>query len=208
MTGTNRTARAFRLIHGGAAANEPPALTAFAPGQGWPAELNGVPFAPWRDHPTPDGWDDAGLTNPTLTEPPLAAPAEARVAAAAVVLEKDHRLWALAPASSYDSRTACLPAGAQAAALSLQAVAVRECWERTGLKVRIIGWLGDFDDGVLQHTRYYLAERLGGAPASCAWAQDRVLLATLDALSRPAPFGMSLADRRCLVALRNVLAIG
>lgn len=187
--------------------SEPPALTTYSPGQPWPAELNGIPFSRWQDHPDPYGWDEAGLNCAGLIEPPLQAPAGARVTAAAVVLEPDHRIWALAKAANHSSTTARFPAGSQDSSLSLQGVAVREAWERTGLKVRIIGWLGDFDDSPLLHTRYYLAERIGGAPASNPWAEDTVLLATLDALTQPAPFGLSLGDRRCLVALRNVLAI-
>lgn len=187
--------------------SEPPALTAYSPGQPWPSELNGIPFSRWQDRPDPHGWDETGLNFADLIEPPLQAPTGARVTAAAVVLEPDQRIWAIVREANYSNATVCFPAGAQDSALSLQGVAVRETWERTGLKVRIIGWLGDFDDSPLLHTRYYLAERIGGAPASNAWAEGTVLLATLDALTQPAPFGLSLGDRRCLMALRNVLAI-
>jgi 8-oxo-dGTP pyrophosphatase MutT (NUDIX family) len=59
--------------------------------------------------------------------------------------------------------------------MSMQATAIKEAFEESGLQVAIISFIGDFDR-TLTRTRYYLAKRVGGTPAKMGWESQAVLL--------------------------------
>lgn len=59
--------------------------------------------------------------------------------------------------------------------LSLQANAIKEGFEESGLKVRITGYLGDFKR-TTSITRLYLAERVSGKPTNMGWESQAVKL--------------------------------
>ncbi len=131
---------------------------------------------------------------------------EKQPAAAVVIVEPDWRVWVAHLCEPFNAAQVCFPAASQDASLSLPATAIREAWEKTGLQVRITGWLGDFDTPNTR-TRYYLAERIGGAPHACGWQTPALSLVTCEALASFPALRLGDADSQCLVALGNVLAM-
>ena len=59
--------------------------------------------------------------------------------------------------------------------MSLQATALVEALEESGLKVRLVQHLVDVKRSQ-SYTRYYLAERVGGNPADMGWESQAVML--------------------------------
>ncbi len=170
-----------------------------------PAELNGVPFDPWGDHPTTTaGWNSCVGLMPGLVEPAMEVPPGKKASAGVVAVEPDGRVWIVHPTGGFGGYLATWPKGRVEAGMSMQATAVREAWEESGLKVRITGLLGDFDRTTTR-TRYYLAERTGGTPADMGWESQACTLAPLDSL--PGLLNGA-ADAPVLAALKARLASG
>ncbi|WP_146029359.1 MULTISPECIES: NUDIX hydrolase [Stutzerimonas stutzeri subgroup] len=168
--------------------------------------LHGIAYRPWRDHPASvEEWELPDIISPSLTEPPLEEGGKLP-AAGAVIIEPDYRVWVAHLHEPFNAACVGFPTARKDPKLSLQATAIREAWERTGLKVRIIGWLGDFDEEITR-TRYYLAARVGGAPAACGWERPTMSLVTLDALMQYPALRVSPTEAKCLAALQNVLNI-
>lgn len=181
-------------------------VIAFPSGMAVSGQLHGVELAPWCDHPVdPAQWELPDMINSSLTEP---QPEEGGKlpAAGAVIIEPDYRVWVAHLHEPFNAACVGFPTARKDPKLSLQATAIREAWEKTGLKVRIIGWLGDFDEEITR-TRYYLAARVGGAPAACGWQRPTMSLATLDALMQYPALRVSPTEAKCLAALQNVLNI-
>ena len=169
-------------------------------------ELNGVELAPWRNHPAdPTRWELPDMINPSFTEPPLEEDG-LLLAAGAVIVEPDHRVWVMHRNEPFNAACVGVPSARKDPNISLQATAIRETWEKTGLQIRIIGWLGDFDEEVTR-TRYYLAARVGGTPGSCGWERPTMSLVALDALLQYPALRVNSTEAKCLVALQNVLNI-
>lgn len=184
-----------------------PAVVTFRQGEPRPAELNGVPFAPWLGRPVhPGDWEVLDLIQPGLSEPPMQLAADKQPAAAVVIVEPDWRVWVAHVCEPFNAAQVRFPTARQDAKLSLPATAIREAWEKTGLQARITGWLGDFDSATTR-TRYYLAERIGGAPHACAWQTPALSLVTCEALASFPALRLGDVDSQCLVALENVLAM-
>lgn len=147
-----------------------------------PAELSGIPFKPWSDYPrTVSEWNASELLAPAIREPEMKPPPGLKVSAGAIVLEADGRVWIVHPTGSFGGYSATWPKGRVEGGLSLQATAVREVLEESGLKVRIVGLFGDFDRTTTR-TRFYLAERVGGSPADMGWESQAASLCPIDAL--------------------------
>jgi len=146
-----------------------------------PATLNGIPFAPWLDVPsTTEEWQ-AVAGQADIAEPPFAVPGHKRAAAGAVILEDDGRAWAVAPSNRFGGYDATFPKGRVDPGVGLQATAVREAFEESGLRIEILAHLVDCDR-TLTYTRFYLARRLGGNPALMGWESQAVHLVPLDRL--------------------------
>ena len=147
-----------------------------------PAELNGISFAPWLDTPvTSSGWDQvdgqAGIVEPAFAPPPGKA-----AAAGVVVEEADGRVWAVAPSNRFGGYDATFPKGRVDPGVGLQANAIREAFEESGLRVVIVAFLVD-SARTQTFTRYYLARRVGGNPALMGWESQAVHLAPLEGLA-------------------------
>lgn len=184
-----------------------PAVVTFRRGENYPAELNGVAFAPWLGRPAhPDDWEISDLVSPNLSEPPMQLAADQQPAAAVVIVEPDWRVWVAHVCEPFNAAQVRFPAARQDANLSLPATAIREAWEKTGLQVRITGWLGDFDTPTTR-TRYYLAERIGGAPHACGWQTPALSLVTCKALASFPALRLDDADMQCLAAAENVMVM-
>ena len=156
--------------------NEPSAVATFLPDGDLPASLNGVALHPWKDHPTTaEGWDYTEGVNDDLVEPAFHIPAGKHPAAGVLIEEPDGRVWLCAPTNAFGGYHATFPKGTAEDGLSLQASAIKEAFEETGLKVRITGFMGDFER-TTSMARMYRAVRVGGSPAAMGWESQAVHL--------------------------------
>jgi ADP-ribose pyrophosphatase YjhB (NUDIX family) len=92
-----------------------------------------------------------------------------------VIREPDGRIWLVRPKNAHGGYQHTFPKGRVEADVSLQANAIKEAWEETGIKARIVGLIGD-REGDLTLTRYYLAERESGEPRPDGKESDGVAL--------------------------------
>jgi ADP-ribose pyrophosphatase YjhB (NUDIX family) len=158
---------------------DPAATAVFVPGGAVPAELNGVKFAPWTDYPkTTEGWNYVDGQMPGLHEPDLIANGKAP-AAGVVIEEPDGRIWLVNPTNAFANTSTTFPKGHADDGLSLQATAIKEAFEESGLQVEITGFYGDVERS-LTMTRYYRARRIGGTPVAMGWESQAVQLAPKD----------------------------
>jgi 8-oxo-dGTP pyrophosphatase MutT (NUDIX family) len=174
----------LRQPHGAtplAAWSDPDRAATVIPGGDLPEALNGIAFQTWRDAPTTDdGWNSvAGQL--ALDEPPLKVAPGKAPAAGVVIEEADGRIWLVAPSNAFGGYSATFPKGRVDGGVNLQACAIREAFEESGLRVAITGWLADANR-TLTCTRYYRAVRTGGTPAHMGWESQAVHLVPRSAL--------------------------
>lgn len=154
----------------------------FVPGGPVPAALNGVPFAPWADAPTSsDEWEHVEGQNADLDEPPLELAHGKHAGAGVVIEEDDGRVWLVAPTNAFGGYKASFPKGTAELELSLQANAIKEAFEESGLQVEITGFLMDVERST-SVARYYTARRVGGTPADMGWESQAAHLVPRDRL--------------------------
>ncbi|CAM5320053.1 NUDIX hydrolase [Eoetvoesiella caeni] len=147
-----------------------------------PSGLNGIPFLPWVDYPiTAEGWEYSDGMNDGLDEPLFNCLGGKKPAAGAVIVEPDGRVWVVHPSNQFGGYKATFPKGRAESLLPLQATALREAFEETGLQIEITGLLGDFQRTTTT-TRLYLARRIGGTPTDMGWESQAVSLVPLDEL--------------------------
>ena len=150
----------------------------FTPGGEAPAALHGVPFGRWTDAPTTaDGWQNVkGQMKGLDDDWPLEVPKGKRPAAGVIVEEPDGRIWLVHPTNGFGGYKATFPKGGQEDRIpSLQANAIKEAWEESGLRVEITGVLGDVERST-SVARYYTAKRVGGTPRDMGWETQAVSL--------------------------------
>jgi ADP-ribose pyrophosphatase YjhB (NUDIX family) len=153
----------------------------FTPGSTTPEALNGVEFAPWADHPrTVEGWEYVEGQNYELDEPELDTNGK-EPAAGVVIEEPDGRVWMVKPSNGFAGYKTTFPKGHADDGISLQATAIKEAFEESGLKVEITGFIGDVERTQTM-TRYYRARRVGGTPAEMGWESQAVVLAPKSAV--------------------------
>jgi 8-oxo-dGTP pyrophosphatase MutT (NUDIX family) len=155
---------------------DPRALVTFVPGSVCGGVLDGVPLLPCLRDTVEAACLGAGATS-AFAEPPFILPAGKQAAAGAVVREADGRIWLVAPSNGFGGYTVTFPKGRVEPGLSLQATAIREVWEESGLLVEPVAWLGDFPR-TQTFTRFYIARRVGGHPAHMGWESQAVHLVT------------------------------
>lgn len=155
---------------------DPAAVATFVPGGDIPLSLHGVAFKPWGDHPrTDDGWDYVDGQMDDLDEPPMKLPVGKTASSGVVIEEADGRVWVVHPTNKFAGYQTTFPKGGAEDELSLQANAIKECFEEAGLKVEITGLLGDFERST-SVARYYHAKRVGGTPVGMGWESQAVSL--------------------------------
>ncbi len=143
------------------------------PGGAVPAQLNGIPFAAWTPPASELAWEDvAGQAD--IDEPDFHCPKGLHPAAGVVIEEPDGRFWVAAPTNGFGGSPHVFPKG-RTDDMPLQATAIKEGFEETGLHAEITGFLGDFTR-TQTFTRFYLARRIGGTPAAAGWESQAVLL--------------------------------
>jgi 8-oxo-dGTP pyrophosphatase MutT (NUDIX family) len=158
-----------------------------------PESLNRIALLPATDMPEPSEFID---------EPAFAAPPGLLHAAGAVVVEDDGRVWLVSPTNDFGGPEPTFPKGRVDPEASLQATAVREVYEESGLVVRLVAWLADVRR-TQTYTRYYLARRIGGCPSGMGWETQAVHLVPLAQLDKVAT---KKNDEAIIDALRKALA--
>jgi 8-oxo-dGTP pyrophosphatase MutT (NUDIX family) len=148
----------------------------FIPGSTCASLLNEVALCPC-EQPEIDRALVRANAGPAVVEPLYVLPAGKRAAAGAVVMEPDGRIWLVAPSNGFGGYQATFPKGRVEPGVSLQATAIKEVWEESGLLVALKAYLGDFSR-TQTYTRFYLARRVGGHPAAMGWESQAVHLAT------------------------------
>ncbi len=134
-------------------------------------ELNGVKFEEWK---APEDW--AKVEGQADIEEPEFVPTKGKKPSTGVIItEKDGRVWIVQPRGGYGDYEGTFPKGGLEEGLSPQANAIKEAWEESGLKVRIVRHAGDVD-GDMTTTRYYHAVREGGDPSKHEDETDGVVL--------------------------------
>lgn len=180
-----------------------PAKTAsFVPGGDTPATLNGVAMKPWN--PSKDGWGKVAGTDESLeADFPFEPHRTKSTGAGVLILEDDGRVWLTAPTNAFGGYKNTYPKGTAESGLTLQQNAIKEAFEETGLKVKIVGVLGDYERDTSK-ARMYIAQRVGGTPKNMGWESQAVRLAPLkDAnvlLNKP-------HDKAILDDLSNIMGI-
>ena len=155
--------------------HDPASVATVIPLGALPPSLNDVPFAPWLDLPASNADWQTVAGQAAIDEPPFVVPAAFAPAAGVVIQEDDGRVWAVAPSNRFGGYDATFPKGRVDPDISLQATAIREAFEESGLRVQIVRHLIDCRRTQTM-TRYYLARRLGGNPALMGWESQAVHL--------------------------------
>lgn len=158
----------------------PKQAAVFTPGGKAPSELHGVPFAPWKAPKSDAGWNKVPGQlkgyEPPLTEAFDHKGEPKRPGAGVIVAEPDGRVWIVEPTNHFGGYNHSFPKGGKEPGIkSLQANAIKEAWEESGLKVEITGILGDYE-GDTSIARYYVARRTGGTPTDVGWESQAVKL--------------------------------
>ena len=155
------------------------ATATFTPGGDTPKSLHGVAMKPWKDAPTtPEGWNRVTGQNPSVdADHPFEAHPTKHTGAGVMVIEKDGRIWLTKPTNHFGGYQQTFPKGTVEDGINLQASAIKEAFEETGLQVKITGILGDFER-TTSKARYYIAERVGGTPKEMGWESQAIRLAT------------------------------
>lgn len=161
----------------------PEAVATFTPAGDHPRGLGAVAFKAWKGAPkTKGGWNYVEGIKYDLREDPLIVPPGKHPAAGVIIEEDDGRIWLVAPTNAFGGYQNTFPKGTCEKGLSIQANAIKEAWEESGLKVEITGVLGDFER-TTSVARMYLARRTGGNPVDMGWESQAVRLVPKEKLN-------------------------
>jgi ADP-ribose pyrophosphatase YjhB (NUDIX family) len=161
---------------------DPDATATFVPGSAVPRELNGVAMQTWADAPTTDiEWNNVPGQDMDLEEPEFILPKGKKAAAGVIIEEPDGRVWLLRPTNGFGGYDATFPKGRIDPGIGMQASAIKEAFEETGLQVEITGFVCDIERSVTM-ARFYRARRVGGTPKDMGWEAQAVQLVPKDEL--------------------------
>lgn len=165
--------------------NDPEATATFTPGSPAPDVIQGIPTKlAYKPPQTAAEWAKVPGQNPSVEAmlPELTAPKGQAIGAGVIVQEEDGRVWIVSPTNGYGGYRQTFPKGTYEEDVpSLQANAIKEAFEESGLQVEITGVLGDFQR-TTSVARMYLAKRVGGSPARMGWESQAVRLAPIETL--------------------------
>ncbi|MEH8155009.1 MULTISPECIES: NUDIX hydrolase [Aeromonas] len=114
-------------------------------------------------------------------EPPFDCPTGYKAAAGAVIVEADGRVWVVHPSNQFGGYQMTFPKGRADPRISLQATALKEVYEETGLRVKLTGFLGDFQRTTTK-TRLLSRRADRRHPAAMGWESQAVSLVPVDKL--------------------------
>jgi len=159
-----------------------------------PGALNGVAFSSWHGLQTAAEWEALAVMN-QIEDAPLDTMDGYKSAAGVVVREPDGRIWIVAPSNAFGGYQATFPKGT-VDGKSLQATALAEAFEESGLRVRLVRHLVDLKRSQ-SYTRYYLAKRIGGNPSDMGWESQAVMLVPPVELAKwlNSPYDLTIADK-------------
>jgi 8-oxo-dGTP pyrophosphatase MutT (NUDIX family) len=173
---------------GGGSAAKPSKSESWSNEDDEPDALHGVAFAKWDAPKDRDGWEVEAQGSPAFDEPALpqlgkmtvgigkeAKVINKRQAAGVIIKEPDGRIWIVHPTDAYAGYKATYPKGGVSHGMSLRATALKEAYEESGLRAKLIGFAGDLERGA-SNTRYYYGERIGGTPTDHGWESEKVTL--------------------------------
>lgn len=140
-----------------------------------PESINDLPLTTWTDAPkSKEAWCELAARH-SVIEPDFNPPPYLKQSAGVVTIEPDGRIWIVAPTKAHGGYKATFPKGRIEGGLGLQASALKEAFEESGLQVQLTGFLIDTPRSTT-YTRYYLARRIGGSPADMGWESQAVML--------------------------------
>lgn len=149
-----------------------------------PDTLCGIPVKGWGNLLGDDSSEWHALAERShIDEPAFSPPSDLKHAAGAVLIEPDGRVWIVAPSNGFGGYKATFPKGGVDSGLSLQAAALREVYEESGLQAELTGHLIDVPRST-SYTRYYLGRRVSGNPAQMGWESQAVMLVPREQLSK------------------------
>jgi hypothetical protein len=161
------------------------ATATFTPGSLAPEVIQGIPTKlAYKPPQTAAEWAKVPGQNPEVEKllPELTAPKGQAIGAGVIIQEEDGRVWIVSPTNGYGGYRQTFPKGTYEDDVpSLQANAIKEAFEESGLQVEITGVLGDFKR-TTSVARFYLAKRVGGSPAHMGWESQAVRLAPVATL--------------------------
>jgi ADP-ribose pyrophosphatase YjhB (NUDIX family) len=108
------------------------------------------------------------------------------VAAGAVIIEPDGRVWLFEPTNQFGGYERTFPKGKRQHGYSLEVTAAKEVFEETGLLVRIGRFLVDCERDT-SVARFFMARRVGGTPSAMGWEAQAVCLVPVAQLQEYAP---------------------
>ncbi|CAB4123850.1 Nudix_Hydrolase domain containing protein [uncultured Caudovirales phage] len=156
---------------------DPTRTATFLPHGDVPDALHGVAFSSWKAPKTEADWQKVSGQNPKLdADHPFDATPGKNVGAGVIIREPDGRIWLTRPTNAFGGYQNTFPKGTVEHGLSMQASAIKEAYEETGLRVKIVGVLGDYERSTSK-ARYYVAERVGGTPKDMGWESQAMRLA-------------------------------
>ena len=131
-------------------------------------------FEHWKTVPSSiDEWNNVDGQG-DFEEPKLNNPNNKKIASGTIIIE-DNKIWVFHPTNEFAGIKASFPKGKLDKGLNLRANAIKETYEETGFKVKLIGYAID-SDRTTSFTRYYYAERIGGHPKDMGWEAQAVSL--------------------------------
>ena len=155
----------------------PAAIACTTPQGPKPDALHDIPLKAWAAPEADADWEAIAAAQASaqpFTEPEFKAPPGYKKAAGVVMQEPDGRVWLVCPSNQFAGYKATFPKG-KLDGLSPRAAALKEAYEESGLQVLLLRHLIDATRSQ-SHTRYYLAERLGGDLAEMGWESQAVQL--------------------------------
>lgn len=148
-----------------------------------PKELNGKKFEAWTPPTDLEGWANVeGQDAKDEPKLPELRPGMT-LSSGVIIMEPDGRVWLMRPKGGYGGYDQTFPKGGVEEGLSPQANAIKEAYEETGLKTKILGFVGDYE-GDVTVTRFYVGERETGDPATAGEEAEGVILSPPDKLKQ------------------------
>lgn len=132
-------------------------------------------FTSWPAPSNIQGWNNLKSQMLNIDEPQMKIISGLSIGSGVVIYENDGNIWLTHPKGQYGGYKATFPKGTLEDGLTLQSNALKEAFEETGLRVKLVGVIGDVKR-TTSVARYYKAIRIGGTPLDMGWESEAVSL--------------------------------